>query len=301
MPSFTFYATAEATVTAGARPVFCDVDPDTRNITAETVKAVADAAHEGDRRGRPVRAAGAAGRAAQSLACRCSRTRPRRPGASLGDRTCRRARRRRDVLVLPLQEPRCLRRRRRDRDRRRRRRGARARPALPRFARQAELRVRRLQLAARRGSGRDPADPAGRARRLVRSPPRGRRRVCAGRHRRVRVPARGTQRRQARVAPVRGDPSRGGRSDRRTQGARHRDARLLPHAAASPSRDVAVRDGRAAPRHRRAQPRQPRAADEPGADLGAGRRGRGGASRHWPVEGLGRPHQLASRAGDAAR
>jgi dTDP-4-amino-4,6-dideoxygalactose transaminase len=40
VPSFTFYATAEATVTAGARPVFCDVDPDTRNITAETVKAV---------------------------------------------------------------------------------------------------------------------------------------------------------------------------------------------------------------------------------------------------------------------
>jgi dTDP-4-amino-4,6-dideoxygalactose transaminase len=39
LPSFTFYATAEATVTAGARPVFCDVDPDTRNVTAETVKA----------------------------------------------------------------------------------------------------------------------------------------------------------------------------------------------------------------------------------------------------------------------
>jgi dTDP-4-amino-4,6-dideoxygalactose transaminase len=38
VPSFTFYATAEATVTAGARPVFCDVDPDTRNVTAETVK-----------------------------------------------------------------------------------------------------------------------------------------------------------------------------------------------------------------------------------------------------------------------
>ena len=34
VPSFTFYATAEAAVTAGARPVFCDVDPDTRNVTA---------------------------------------------------------------------------------------------------------------------------------------------------------------------------------------------------------------------------------------------------------------------------
>ncbi len=39
VPSFTFYATAEAVVTAGARPVFCDVDRDTRNVTAQTVRA----------------------------------------------------------------------------------------------------------------------------------------------------------------------------------------------------------------------------------------------------------------------
>ena len=39
LPSFTFYATAEAVVTAGARPVFCDVDPATFCITAETVEA----------------------------------------------------------------------------------------------------------------------------------------------------------------------------------------------------------------------------------------------------------------------
>jgi dTDP-4-amino-4,6-dideoxygalactose transaminase len=39
VPSFTFYATAEAAVTAGARPVFCDVDRDTRNVTVETVHA----------------------------------------------------------------------------------------------------------------------------------------------------------------------------------------------------------------------------------------------------------------------
>src|SRR4051794_37179746 len=38
VPSFTFYATAEAAVTAGATRVFCDIAPDTRNITAETVK-----------------------------------------------------------------------------------------------------------------------------------------------------------------------------------------------------------------------------------------------------------------------
>jgi len=40
VPSFTFYASAEAIVNAGARPVFCDVDQATRNITADTVRAV---------------------------------------------------------------------------------------------------------------------------------------------------------------------------------------------------------------------------------------------------------------------
>jgi dTDP-4-amino-4,6-dideoxygalactose transaminase len=40
VPSFTFYASAEAIVNAGARPVFCDVDPATRNVTPETVRAV---------------------------------------------------------------------------------------------------------------------------------------------------------------------------------------------------------------------------------------------------------------------
>jgi dTDP-4-amino-4,6-dideoxygalactose transaminase len=39
VPSFTFYATVEAVIAAGARPVFCDVDPDTRNVSAETVRA----------------------------------------------------------------------------------------------------------------------------------------------------------------------------------------------------------------------------------------------------------------------
>jgi dTDP-4-amino-4,6-dideoxygalactose transaminase len=39
VPSLTFYASAEAVVNAGGRPVFCDVDPDTRNVTLETVRA----------------------------------------------------------------------------------------------------------------------------------------------------------------------------------------------------------------------------------------------------------------------
>jgi dTDP-3-amino-3,4,6-trideoxy-alpha-D-glucose transaminase len=38
VPSFTFYASAEAIPLTGARPVFCDVDPETFCVTAETVK-----------------------------------------------------------------------------------------------------------------------------------------------------------------------------------------------------------------------------------------------------------------------
>jgi dTDP-4-amino-4,6-dideoxygalactose transaminase len=39
VPSFTFYASAEAIPPTGARPVFCDIDPDTMCVTAETVRA----------------------------------------------------------------------------------------------------------------------------------------------------------------------------------------------------------------------------------------------------------------------
>jgi dTDP-3-amino-3,4,6-trideoxy-alpha-D-glucose transaminase len=39
VPSFTFYASSEAIPPTGARPVFCDVDPDTFCVTPETVKA----------------------------------------------------------------------------------------------------------------------------------------------------------------------------------------------------------------------------------------------------------------------
>src|SRR5205823_7172069 len=39
VPSFTFYASVEAIPPTGARPVFCDVDPDTFCVTPETVRA----------------------------------------------------------------------------------------------------------------------------------------------------------------------------------------------------------------------------------------------------------------------
>ncbi|HEX5852816.1 MAG TPA: DegT/DnrJ/EryC1/StrS family aminotransferase [Solirubrobacteraceae bacterium] len=39
VPSFTFYASAEAIPPTGATPMFCDIDPDTYCVTAETVRA----------------------------------------------------------------------------------------------------------------------------------------------------------------------------------------------------------------------------------------------------------------------
>jgi dTDP-3-amino-3,4,6-trideoxy-alpha-D-glucose transaminase len=39
VPSFTFYASAEAIPPTGATPVFCDIDPETYCVTAETVRA----------------------------------------------------------------------------------------------------------------------------------------------------------------------------------------------------------------------------------------------------------------------
>jgi len=38
VPSFTFYASAEAIPATGARPVFCDIDPETFCVTADTVR-----------------------------------------------------------------------------------------------------------------------------------------------------------------------------------------------------------------------------------------------------------------------
>ncbi len=39
VPSFSFFASAEAIPPTGARPIFCDVDPDTLCVTADTVRA----------------------------------------------------------------------------------------------------------------------------------------------------------------------------------------------------------------------------------------------------------------------
>src|SRR5207248_6884197 len=39
VPSFTFYASAEAIPPTGAVPVFCDIDPETYCVTADAVRA----------------------------------------------------------------------------------------------------------------------------------------------------------------------------------------------------------------------------------------------------------------------
>ncbi len=93
-------------------------------------------------------------------------------GSTGARRAARRARHGRHVLLLPLQEPRLLRRRRhrsRPRDDGRRRAGAHA--ALPRLPRQGHLRAGRLQLAPGRAPGGDPARAAAPPRRLGRRAP----------------------------------------------------------------------------------------------------------------------------------
>ena len=112
VPSFTFYASAEAIAVIGANPVFCDVDPRDVLRHARHRPRGADSAHEGRHGGAPVR---------QHRAGRGDRG-ARRPGARGRRAGCRLAHGRRaprgcagrsgDALVLPVQEPRRVRRRR---------------------------------------------------------------------------------------------------------------------------------------------------------------------------------------------
>ena len=90
MPSFTFYASAEAIPHTGARPVFCDVDPETFCVTAGDGGARAHARHAGGDRRPPVRTGRACRRPARSCstaaAWRSSRTAAQAAGARRGGR-----------------------------------------------------------------------------------------------------------------------------------------------------------------------------------------------------------------------
>ncbi len=140
VPSFTFYASVEAIAPTGATPVFCDVDPQTFCINAETVaealtphtKAVIAVHLFGNLA--PVAEIEALGvpvlEDAAQAAGSTNHTAHRPP---------RRARQGGHVLVLSIQEPGLFRRRGHNRHQRRApcRRSARA--ALPRLARQGFL------------------------------------------------------------------------------------------------------------------------------------------------------------------
>ncbi len=126
VPSFTFYASAEAIPPTGARPVFCDVDPETFCVTAETVKAALTP------RTKAVIAVHLFGNVApvaeiEALGVPVLEDAAQAAGSRSPAGRARRARHGGDVLVLPVQEPRRVRRRRRDHHRRRRRRRAGAR------------------------------------------------------------------------------------------------------------------------------------------------------------------------------
>ncbi len=85
VPSFTFYASAEAIPPTGATPVFCDVDPRLVPRHARDGARGDDAADQGGDRRPPVRQRRAGRARSRRSACRSSRT-PRRPPAR-SDRT----------------------------------------------------------------------------------------------------------------------------------------------------------------------------------------------------------------------
>ena len=308
VPSFTFYATAEAIPPTGARPVFCDVDPET--LQRHAPRRCAPRSRRARRRSSPSTCSATRAAAARSRrsACRCSRTPRRPPGARLGRPPRRRARptSRRSRSTRPRTS--ALRRRRRDRDRRRRGRRARARAALPRLARQADTSsyvgynsrldelqaaILRVAAAAARRAG---ATAAARRPRPTRTPGLGEHVRCpavpdgaepAWHLYVVTPPAR--RRRSIAALRERGIQARG---YYRTP--LHRQPAMAPYAGGR--RRCPVTDELGA--------RPPRAPDEPGAV--APRRParsspRSPRSPHLHVEGLDRPHQLAPRARDAAR
>ena len=239
VPSFTFYASAEAIPPTGARPVFCDIDPDTYCVTADTVRAALTP------RTKAVIAVHLFGNVApvaeiEALGVPVLEDAAQAAGSTSTAGPPRRAGHGGDVLVLPVQEPRLLRRRRHDHHLRRADRRARAHAALPRLPRQGHLRAGRLQLAPGRAAGGDPARAAAPPRRLGGRAPPGRAPLRAGRARRARRAAAARSRGLAGLAPLRRQPPGRGAPGRRARGRRHRPQALLPHSGAPPGGDARV-------------------------------------------------------------
>ena len=171
-------------------------------------------------------------------------------GSALARRPSRRAGQHRDVQLLPVEEPRRVRRRRRDHDADDDALADRVR--MLRFhgsLGQGHLRARGLQLAPRRAAGRDPARAAPAPRRLGGRAPRRRaattRRPGSGEL--VDLPVAG-RRRAAGLAPLRGPQRARGRARRGARGGRPRAQGVLPHAGARAAGDARVRGRRRASR-----------------------------------------------------
>ena len=160
--AFTYFASVEAILLAGARPVFADIEKHGFGVDPGSRRSRARAAHACDPADPPVRAlrrpaaAAGAGRRARHRARRGRRpepsAHPRRPAR-------RRLGARRLLQLLPVEEPRRRRGRRLRHDRRPG--GRRARPALPQPRQLARWRARRARhdgparCAAGRGAARE--------------------------------------------------------------------------------------------------------------------------------------------------
>ena len=250
VPSFTFYASAEAIPPTGATPVFCDIDPDTYCVTADTVRAALTP------RTKAVIAVHLFGNVApvaeiEALGVPVLEDAAQAAGSTLDRGPPGRARHGRHVLVFSLQEPRLLRRRRHDHDLRRVGRRAGAHAAFSRLPRQGRLRADRLQLPPGRAAGGDPARAAPAPRRVGRRAPRapGTTTSRAGLGELVTLPRPSTAPRPPGICMSSATPTWSvwrARSARRGSAAQG----LLPHARAPPAGDARMERRGGAARHR---------------------------------------------------
>ena len=183
---FTFFATAGVIARLGARPLFCDIDPQTFNLSPAAVEAtIANALRS---LGRPARESPHRRRSSKRC-CPCIstarwrtwtrswrsrggigwpswRTRRKRSAQSSPTADARAASATWVPVVLSHEEPRRVRRRRHVRDERRRARGAPANSARSRRRAEVLPRGDRRQLSARRAASRRTADQASASRRM---------------------------------------------------------------------------------------------------------------------------------------